>query len=145
MCMNYTNFQYAAAVLPQLDAGAGYPLFGTGDKPRVVFQLCCYQGTNTQASEVGLYIIPSTAGDGIQTDGTVAVAGDTTFPYGKVDSSIAATTEQAPMQFAPFGTKGTTNGAWACIIPPNCLVVLGIASTSADGTIIAKCISAELD
>jgi len=140
----YSNWMFSKQTFAPLDAGHGRPLLSTGEEPRVVFQLACYQGTNTAGSEIGFFIIPGTAGAGIQADGTVPIADNVSFSYGKVDAAITATNELVPLQFAPYGTKGTTNGAWSCIIPPNCMAVLACTGTNMNGTLIASCISAEV-
>jgi len=140
----YSNWQYSQHLLPAMDASIGRPLLSTGVKPRVIFQLSMYNGSNTAGSEFAIFVIPATQGDGITTAGEIAIAGDTTFCYGKVDAAITGTQEQIPLIFAPFGTKGTTNGAWACIIPPNCMAVVACVATNMNGTMIANCISAEI-
>jgi len=143
MPYGYENWRYSRITCAQMDASVGTPLLTTGEKPRVIFQLAAYQGTNTNSTELGMFLIPATQGPGIDGNGQVAIAGDVTFSYGKVDASLAASTEQVPLQFAPWGTKGTTNGAWASIIPPNSMLVVG-ATSAANGTIEVTCISAEL-
>lgn len=140
----YSNWQYSQQQLPAMDAAVGRPLLSTGVKPRVLFQCSIYNGTNSAASDIALFVIPATAGAGITTSGEVGIADNTTFCYGKVDANIASATEALPLQFAPFGTKGTTNGAWACIIPPNCMLVIACVETNMNGTAVANCISAEI-
>jgi len=143
MPYGYENWRYSRITCAQMDASVGTPLLTTGEKPRVIFQLSMYNGTNTAGNEMGMFLIPATQGPGIDGNGQVAIAGDVTFSYGKVDAAITATTEQVPLQFGPWGTKGTTNGAWMAIIPPNSMLCVG-ATTASNGTIIANCISAEL-
>ncbi len=144
MPYGYENWRYTRITCAQMDASIGTPLLTTGEKPRVILQLAAYQGTNTAGTELGMYLIPATQGPGIDGNGQVAIAGDVTFMYGKVDASLTATTEQSPLIFAPWGTKGTTNGAWAAIMPPNSMLVAGVAATAANGTIEVTCVSAEL-
>jgi hypothetical protein len=143
MPYGYESWRYTRVTCAQMDASVGTPLLTTGEAPRVIFQLCAYQGTNTNATEFGMFLIPATQGPGIDGNGQVAIAGDVSFAYGKVDASLSSTTEQVPLQFGPWGTKGTTNGAWMAIIPPNSMLVAG-ALSAANGTIECTCISAEL-
>ncbi len=138
----YSNWKYSQQLMGAMDASLGTPILSTGSKPRMIFQLSCYNVGNTASSEMGVFVIPATAGLGIDGNGQVVVD-DTAYSYGKVDTNLGGLTAQIPMQFAPWGTKGTTNGAWAAIIPPNCMVVIACVGTNNNGTVMGNCISAE--
>ena len=138
----YDNFVFSHQTFPAMDASIGRPILTTGTRPRVILQLSMYNLTNTAASEIGVFIIPETQGLGILADGTTPVAGNVTFAYGKVDASLAGTTEQQPLQWCPFGTKGT--GPQYAIVPPNCMVVIACVGTNMNGTANITAISAEV-
>ena len=139
----YENWLFTKTSAPALDASLGQPLFTTGRRPRVLFQLAMYDGTNSNAVDFNIHVIPETSGLGIDANGQVSIAGDFSFSYGKVDSNLGGSSEVVPLQWAPWGTKGTTNGAWAAIIPPNCMVV-ATAVGATNGTVIVNTISAEM-
>lgn len=126
-----------------MDATIGTVLLSTGDKPRALFQLAIYNGTNSASADIAWVVVPASAGNGIVT-GQMAIAGNIGFNLGTVDANLGAATEVAPLVAGPFATKGAGVGSPIAIIPPNCyLFATAIGATN--GTAIANCISAELD
>jgi len=126
-----------------MDAGTGNILVSTGEKPRVLFQASCYNGTNSAAAQIGLTVVPATAGLPIVA-GQKAMLGNIGFVLGTVDADLSGAAELQPLQFGPFATKGAGVGTPIATIPPNSeLFITAIGATN--GTIVANCISAEMD
>ena len=125
------------------DAGYGTVILTTERTPRMITQLCAYNGTSTAAVNMRYYIYPATsvAQDG---NGQIQIADDLSFPIGfaNADLAAAANEEQNPVVMVPFAAKG----AWGApiIIPENCLLVAAPYGANQNGTVIHKVISADL-
>jgi len=126
-----------------MDASVGGVLLSTGEKPRALFQASCYNGTNSAAAQITLVIVPATAGDGIST-GQMSVAGNVGFVLGNVDNDLSAALELMPLTWGPFATKGAGVGSPIAIIPPNSYLFAAAVSAT-NGTMVANCISAEME
>jgi len=143
--MQLSNWRYST-VHSQATTDIGYAtvILTTQRTPRVVTQLCCYNGTSTVATNMHYYIYPATsvAQDG---NGQIQIADDLSFPLGfaNADLAAAADSEQNPIVMVGFAAKGSW-GAPLLVIPENCLLVAAPYGTNQNGTVIHKCISAEM-
>lgn len=124
-----------------MDATVGNVLLSTGEKPRAVFQLAIYNGTNSASADIAWVVVPATAGTGI-VNNQMAIAGNIGFNLGTVDSNLGAATEVAPLVAGPFAIKGAGVGSPIAIIPPNSYL-FATAMSATNGTTVANCISAE--
>ncbi|HIA03342.1 MAG TPA: hypothetical protein EYN66_15780 [Myxococcales bacterium] len=143
--MQLSNWRYST-VHSQATTDVGYAtvILTTQRTPRVITQLCCYNGTSTVATNMHYYIYPATAvaQDG---NGQIQIADDLSFPLGfaNADLAAAANSEQNPIVMVGFAAKGAW-GAPVLVIPENSLLVAAPYGVNQNGTVIHKCISADL-
>ena len=139
-----SNWRYST-VQSQSTTDVGYAtvLLTTQNTPRVVTQLCAYNGTSTTAVNMRYYIYPATSvvQDG---NGQIQIADNLSFPLGfmNADLTAAANSETDATPAIPFGAKGASMPFF--IIPENCLLVAAPYTANQNGTVTHKVISAEL-
>jgi len=139
----YSNWRYSTVVTQATtDLGYGTVVLTTGQKPRLVFQLSSYNGTNTAAATPVWSIIPSTAATQ-DTAGQIQIADNITFPLGSPNADLTSTTELNPLVFIPLAAKGAW-GTGSITIPPNCMLVV-TPHINQNGTVVHKAVSAESD
>jgi len=139
-----SNWRYSTVTSQSTtDIGYGTVILTTGNKPRAVTQLACWNGTSTAGTNMRYYIYPATS---VQQDGNgqIQITDDLSFPIGfaNADLAAAANEEQNPIVMIPLAAKGAW-GTGYMIIPENCLLVAAPYGVNQNGTVIHKCISAD--
>ena len=138
----YSNWRYSQTTTQSTtDAGQGTPILTTGSKPRFIFQLACYSGTNTAATSISWVVIPASTLP-INAQGQMNITGDMSFNLGFAPADISAATEVQPYVGVPIGAKGASVSH--IVIPPDCFLC-AVPDINQNGTAIHTVISAELD
>jgi len=141
------NFSQVTVTLPASDVAFGRMVMGASELPRLILGCCAYSGTNTAASTLSLYIIPSQA---------PATAGEFDLSLGGQDAikvihgcapmnnAVNPQTAQAyvPAALGDSGGRGASPGY--LILPPYALLVIAPSELDLDGTVIVSVSSAEL-
>lgn len=143
--MQLSNWRYSTVTSQSTtDIGYGTVILTTQRTPRAVTQLSCYNGTSTAATNMRYYIYPATSvsQDG---NGQIQITGDLSFQVGfaNADLAAAANEEQNPIVMVPLAAKGAW-GTGYFIMPENALLVAAPYGVNQNGTVIHKCISADL-
>ena len=140
------NFSQVTVTLPASDQGKGRQVMGATKRPRYILAASAYSGTNTAASTMSLYVIPSQ---------TPASAGEFDLTLGGQDAikviqgcstlnnAVSPQTAQAfiPASMGDSGGRGA-GGNWL-ILPPYALLVIAPSEADLDGTIVVSVSSAE--
>ena len=139
----YSNWRYST-ITTQSTTDLGYAtiVLTTGQKPRLVFQLSSYNGTNTAAVTPNWSLIPATAGTP-DTNGQIQIADNISFPLGNVNADLTSSSELFALVTLPLAAKGAWGGT-PITIPPNCMLVV-TPHINQNGTVVHKCVSAESD
>jgi len=141
-----SNFSQTTVTLEASDQGKGRMVIGAGKRPRVILACAGYSGTNTAASTLSLYVIPSQ---------TPASAGEFDLTLGGQDAikviqgcstlnnSVSPQTAQGfiPASMGDSGGRGA-GGNWL-LLPPYALLVIAPSEADLNGTIVVSVSSAE--
>lgn len=141
------DFRQVTVTLGAQDQGKGQMIMGAGEQPRVILGCAAYSGTNTAASTLSLYVIPSqapaSAGEfdlelGGQ-DAIKVIQGCSTF-----NNAVNPSTAQGYVPSAMGDSGGRGSGPGYLILPPYALLVIAPSEADLNGTIICSVSSAEL-
>jgi hypothetical protein len=141
------NFRQVTVTLTASDRGKGRMVMGASERPRMILGCAAYSGTNTAASTMSLYIIPSQA---------PASAGEFDLTLGgqdaikviqgcsPLDNSVTPATAQGyvPLSMGDSGGRGAGGGY--LILPPYALLVIGPSEADLNGTVVVSVSSAEM-
>lgn len=140
------NFSQVTVTLPASDQGNARMVMGASERPRYILACAAYSGTNTAASSMSLFIIPSQ---------TPASAGEFDLTLGGQDAikviqgcstlnnSVSPQTAQGfiPASMGDSGGRGA-GGNWL-LLPPYALLVIAPSEADLNGTIVVSVSSAE--
>lgn len=141
------NFSQVTVTLPASDQGNARMVMGASERPRYILACAAYSGTNTAASSMSLFIIPSqtpaSAGEFDLTlggqDAIKIIQGCTLF-----DNAVSPHSAQGyvPVSSGDAGGRGF-GGNWV-ILPPYSLLLICPDEADLNGTIVVSVSSAEI-
>jgi len=141
------NFRQVTVNLPASDQGNGRMVMGASEKPRLILGCSAYSGTNTAASKLSLFIIPSQA---------PASAGEYDLTLGGQDAikviqgcgdfsaCVNPATSQGYVPVALGDAGGRGAGGGYLILPPYALLVISPSEADLNGTVLVSVSSAEM-
>ena len=142
-----SNFSQVTVTLPAVDQGKGRMVMGASELPRFILGCAAYSGTNTAASSMSLFIIPSQAPSSSNDfdltlggqDAIKVIQGCTLF-----DNAVSPHTAQGyvPVSSGDAGGRGF-GGNWI-ILPPYALLIIAPDEADLNGTVVVSVASAEM-
>ena len=133
------NFSQVTVTLPATDSEVGTMIIGADKKPRFIIGLSCFSGTNTAASSMALFIIPSQAGAS-GTDYDLSTQNAIKVMQGTQDMSQTTNLQDAQTFVPALDTRA--GGSWL-ILPPYSLLLIAPQTNNLNGTIVVSVSSAE--
>ena len=142
-----SNFRQVTVTLPPCDQGKGRMVMGASEQPRVILACAAYSGTNTAASSMSLFIIPSQAA-ATSTEFDLTLGGQDAIKVVQgctlLDNAVSPHTAQGyiPADQGDAGGRGS-GGNWL-ILPPYSLLLIAPDEADLNGTFVCSVSSAEM-
>ena len=139
--MQTQNWIQAFVTQPVQDIGFGTLITTAGSKPRIITGLSHYSGTNSAASTMSYFILPSQPPESVAGGYNVATQNGVKI---FLHTGNLATVNSAANSFCSVG-GGDRGGANPYLwLPPGYMLIGVISDTNANGTIIHNIMTAEV-